>query len=733
MNHYDLTSDEAAVFFEEANELLESLDRDLVGLENSADDEMIHRIFRAIHTLKGAAGSVGHDSMALLAHAAETLLEKVRNHEIGVSTRMANVLFQVVENLRLFLDDVLVDRPGQVDVTGLIEDVNSLMTTTPAVLSVVTADGADVIPGQGLHPMPVMDDASFAVIEDGLNGGLNLLVVYAEADMTGIAPMARLLQMYMHMEQVAQIIVSSPTGEALEEGRGTGTLVVVVMTDLTRTELESDLSNIFEIAVLQVADLSSAPHLLRTQEEQANEVSQPAGKVIAFALPVPQRDEVSAEQSTDRPIEAAAQRGTGTAPAARTVRTSVERLDNLMNLAGELVTDRNRLFQIYEDMSHLLDEDQLTTLNDTITHLSSVTDRIHDEIFKARMQPIEFIFNKFPRFVRQICQELGKDVELIVTGQETEVDRSVIEQIGDPILHLVRNAIDHGIETVADRLAAGKEAQGQISLSAQSEEGNIVVSIADDGHGVDAEKVKRKALSLGLITQEEAAHLSYQEAIELIFAPGLSTATKVSDLSGRGVGMDVVHNNIQRLSGSVVVHSIPGVGTSFELRLPLTLAIIPTLLVEVWDQVFALPLPNVVEIFKLEPESIQYVRGRETAYVRDGILPLVRLANLFERNSALFDDFRDTSEKEKEQGRKTGEYVVLLSYRDTRLGVIVSSLLGKQDVVIKALGYPINKVQGLTGATLLGDGRIGLIVDISALVSMATNAKVIPPHRLVKA
>lgn len=723
MNHYDLTSDEAEVFFEEANELLESLDRDLVGLEKSGDDATLHRIFRAIHTLKGAAGSVGHDSMALLAHAAESLLEKVRNHESSVSTQMANVLFQVVENLRIFLDDVLADRPAQVDVAGLIEDVSALMGGAQNVASDMTSDSP---PDQMLSHLPTVDNSGFVVIEDGLKSGLNLLVVYAEADMTGIAPLARLLQMYMHLEQVAQIIVASPTGEALEQGQGAGNLAAVVMTDLVRSELEAELSNIFEIAALQVADLSSAPQLLRTQEEKSGEVLPVAGETTETLF--------DDEQIADRPLEAAAQRGT--APALRTVRTSVERLDNLMNLAGELVTNRNRLFNIYEDLSHLLDEEQRTSLNDTITHMSSITDQIHDEIFKARMQPIEFIFNKFPRFVRQICQELGKDVALVVTGQETEVDRSVIEQIGDPILHLVRNGIDHGIETVAERLAAGKAAQGQLSLNARSEEGNIVVSIADDGRGIDAEKVKKIAVARGLITQEESMQLSYHEAIDLIFAPGLSTATEISGISGRGVGMDVVRNNVQRLNGSVVVHSVPGVGTSFELRLPLTLAIIPTLLVEVRNQVFALPLPNVTEIFKLDPATIQYVRGRETAYIRGGVLPLVRLAHLFEKDIAALDDFTERSTQGAEKGAGGDEaaaYVVSLSYRDVQMGVIVSRLLGKQDVVIKALGYPINKVQGLTGATLLGDGRIGLIIDISALVSMAAEANAIQPHRLTKA
>ena len=708
MTNYDLTDDEATVFFEEANELLESLDRDLVAMEQKVDDELVHRIFRAIHTLKGAAGSIGHSPMALLAHTAETALDKVRNHEISVTTQMANLLFRVVESLRAFLDDIVEDKPSTADVEGLIQKFNGLLIAEES------------NPKQTLPRLPLMDDNSLAVIEDGLNSGLNLLVVYAEADPTGIAPLARLLQMCMHLEQFAQIVASTPHCAALERGEGTGTLILVALTDLQSAEIESELSSIFEISALSVADISNTPHFLYQQNQSDDTPDPPPPPADGYAdadrvITTPARPEV-----TDRPIETASQRGNF--QSARTVRTSVDRLDSLLNLAGELVTDRNRLFRIYEDLSHLLNDEQLMAMNETVAHLSTITDRIHDEVFKARMQPIEYIFNKFPRFVRQICQELGKEVDLVVTGQDTEVDRSVIEQIGDPILHLVRNAVDHGVETIEERLAAGKEAKGQLELSARSEEGNIVVSVSDDGKGVDVEQVKRKAVALGLITEEESAAMSYPEALDLIFAPGLSTAVKLSDLSGRGVGMDVVRNNIQRMNGSVLVYSTPGQGSTFELRLPLTLAIIPTLLVETDKQVFALPLPNVIEIFKLDPDTIQYVRGRETIDVRGDVLPLVRLTHLF-------DEEHNPIERRAEDSPATTKvhrdlmsgpaYVVSISYRDISLGIIVSNLLGKQDVVIKALGYPIKNVRGLTGATLLGDGRIGLIIDIAALVSMA--------------
>jgi two-component system chemotaxis sensor kinase CheA len=304
-----------------------------------------------------------------------------------------------------------------------------------------------------------------------------------------------------------------------------------------------------------------------------------------------------------------------------------------------------------------------------------------------------------------------------MSGQDTEVDRSVIEQVSDPLLHLVRNAIDHGIEKVEKRIENGKSPVGRLTLSARSEEGSIIITISDDGRGIDGEKVKQKAISMGLITRDQAAGMSYAEAIDMVFLPGLSTAAEVSDLSGRGVGMDVVRSNIQRLNGSVVAYSTPGEGTIFELRLPLTLAIIPTLLVEVRNQVFALPLHNVLEIFKLEADQISTVRRREAVYVRGEILPIFRLASIFGTGKDKLTSANAEVTAAKDQN--IGEFVVSLNHRDSRFGVVVEKLLGKQDVVIKSLGYPINNVRGLSGATLLGDGRIGLIADIAALVGLA--------------
>jgi two-component system chemotaxis sensor kinase CheA len=707
--HYDLTPDEADVFFEEASELLESLDSDLVLLEYSDDDELVNRIFRAVHTLKGGAGSVGHEPMSLVAHAGETVLDKVRKHELNVTTEMVNVLFVMVDSFKAFLEDIVADRPSTVQVNSLVSQINQLL------------DAPVPVPVQDETPMPPLDEQAKMAIDAAVANQQNILVTYVSAQPDGVAPLARLLQAYMQIEQMGgHVIASTPSLPDIEAGQGSSTLVAVVVAEFLHTELEQELlSQVDDLHTVKVADMTNVSFMFTQAEEEAQEEQKALDNWLEDARTdaVSQQAEGGDEEASAALQNKAANRG------GRTVRTSVERLDNLMNLAGELVTDRNRLFKIYEDLSAALSEEHLSVLNDTITHLSTITDQLHDEVVKARMQPIEYVFNKFPRLVRQIAQELGKQVDLVMKGQDTEVDRTVIEQVSDPLLHLVRNAIDHGIETVAEREAMGKPGIGRLELSARSEEGSIIITIADDGQGINGEKVKQKALAMGMITKDQAATMSYAEAIDLVFQPGLSTAHQVSDLSGRGVGMDVVRSNIQRINGSVTAHSVPGQGTTFELRLPLTLAIIPTLLVEVKDQVFALPLTNVLEIFKLDPDSINTVKQREAVYLRGEILPIFRMATIFGQQANLLDPQGQAAPEENK-----GEFVVSLNHRDTRFGVVVSRLLGKQDVVIKSLGYPINNIRGLSGATLLGDGRIGLIADVSALVEMSHARSLVLSH-----
>ena len=721
MQHYDLTPEEAEVFLEETEELLQSLDEDLIQLENSSDPDLINRIFRALHTIKGAAGSINHTAMAHLAHAAENVLDQVRKNELEVHAGLIDVLLEILDALKSYQDDVVADRESTLDSQPLIDRLQEV-ATQPAAAEAVEAS----------VELPDLTEAQHQQLHQAIQANQNILAIYAYADPDGAAPLARLLQLHMAMEEVGTVLVSRPSLTEIEQGEGSTTLVALLITDKERQDIHSKLGNVDELRELQVAEMTGAIDLLVQSDGPKEQSVSPSSSQSDTAdpgrdasakenleetsPPTPNRDSPTGaqEKATKQPTPPEPKKPSGKKnkePAqkkvTKTVRTSVERLDNLVNLAGELVTDRNRLLKVRDDLAELVDEELLGPLTDAIAHLSGITDQLQEEVMRARMQPIENVFNKFPRLVRQISKNLGKQIELVVTGQETELDRTVIEEVSDPLLHLIRNAIDHGIELPAERIANGKPPKGRLELDARSEENSIIITIRDDGKGIDDQKVRAKAVRMGLITQEQADAMSYQEAIDLIFLPGLSTASEVSDLSGRGVGMDVVRNNIERLNGSVRVFSEPGQGTTFEMRLPLTLAIVSALLVDVQDQVFALPLSSVVETIKLQPEQIQTIDRREVMRLREEVIPLLKLSRLFN----IEDGIADSAE--------SYPYVVSLRQSDTQLGLVVDRLLGKQDVVIKSLGDPLNNVRGLSGGTILGDGRIGLIVDIPALVHLA--------------
>ncbi len=720
MQHYDLTPEEAEVFLEETEELLQSLDEDLIQLENSSDPELINRIFRALHTIKGAAGSINHTAMAHLAHAAENVLDQVRKSELEVHAGLIDVLLEILDALKNYQDDVVADRESTLDSQPLIDRLQEA-AAQPATSEAVETP----------VELPELTKEQHQQLQKAVQDNRNILAIYAYADPDGAAPLARLLQLHMLMEEIGTVLVSRPSLTEIEQGEGSTTLVALLITEKERQEIHDKLSDVDELRELQVAEMTGAIDLLVRSDDHAEQrpVSAPQTDLTDAPSDASKVENIQDATSTSsnpasqdngkaQPTKQPASAGSRKAPAKRnkeagqkkvtkTVRTSVERLDNLVNLAGELVTDRNRLLKVRDDLAEVIDEELLGPLTDAIAHLSGITDQLQEEVMRARMQPIENVFNKFPRLVRQISKNLGKQIELVVTGQETELDRTVIEEVSDPLLHLIRNAIDHGIELPAERIANGKPPRGRLELDARSEENSIIITIRDDGKGINDQKVRAKAVRMGLITQEQADSMSYQEAIDLIFLPGLSTASQVSDLSGRGVGMDVVRNNIERLNGSVRVFSEPGKGTTFEMRLPLTLAIVSALLVDVQDQVFALPLSSVVETIKLQPEQIQTIDRREVMRLREEVIPLLKLSRLFNIDNQVIDS------------PESYPYVVSLRQSDTQLGLVVDRLLGKQDVVIKSLGEPLNNVRGLSGGTILGDGRIGLIVDIPALVHLA--------------
>ncbi|MCB9134668.1 MAG: chemotaxis protein CheA [Anaerolineales bacterium] len=392
----------------------------------------------------------------------------------------------------------------------------------------------------------------------------------------------------------------------------------------------------------------------------------------------------------------------------KTIRASVERLDNLLNLVGELITDRNRLIQLYSHLDTRTHADKaFLPFNETIVHLDGIVNQLQEEVLGLRMLPIATVFNKFPRLIRDLARRANKSIELVMDGADTELDRSVLEQISDPLIHLLRNAVDHGIEPPDDRLAAGKPEHGTIHLAARHENGQIKITLKDDGQGIPLQKVKNRAIQQGLLTEKEAAVLTNNEAIELIFHPGLSTAPTINEISGRGVGMDIVRTNIETLNGTILTDTWPGEGTQFELLLPLTLAIIPTLLVRAGPDCFAIPLLTVAEAFRLHPETVQSIQGKPTLLFRGNLLPLV---NLHEILGSQPD--HDTPPL----ATLPQQYIVSVRTGKTQFGLVVDALIGEEEVMVKSLGRLAGRVPGVAGAAILGDGSVVLILDIPSLI-----------------
>jgi len=388
------------------------------------------------------------------------------------------------------------------------------------------------------------------------------------------------------------------------------------------------------------------------------------------------------------------------------VRTSVERLDTLMNLVGELITDRNHLFQVRNKLdTGLHGNEYINQLSETVGHIGRITDQLQEEVMRIRMLPIGNVFAKFPRVVRDLSQSLGKQVELIIEGEDTELDRSVIDEINDPLIHLVRNALDHGLEPPEERTAAGKPIKGTLRLTARHEQGRIIITIEDDGRGINVQKIRESAVAKGLISETEAANLSDKKAIDMIFLSGLSTSKKATDISGRGVGMDIVRSNIQRINGTILVETKPGQGTQFQVVLPLTLAIVPTLLVRVDETPFAIPLVMVAETLRLEMKDIQSIRGHPVTRLRDQVLPLLYVKDIFKT--------KKTKEKDAYY------YVVVVHSGKSRVGLVVDTLLGEEEVVVKSFGSLIGDVPGISSAAILGDGHVALIVDVIGLYKLS--------------
>jgi two-component system chemotaxis sensor kinase CheA len=614
-------------FLTESEEMLQSVERDLLGLEDSGDPEILNRIFRAMHTIKGTSSFLGFDQLVELTHHGEDLLNMMRRGEIAVSRKIIDTLLSVQDQLKLMLEDVRAHRSEVYDLTPWLEQIADCRGGAPA------PKPATVLSGNtpAAEPAPAAPEAaaetpSAPAIEPPLDA-------IAVADPTEIA-------------------APEPPAAAAE----------------TATE-----STASPEAVEASAEAPQTP-------ETAPAKAKPA-------------EQVERRRATDDEV------------AGSTMRVNVRKLDYLINLVGELVLERNRLVQISRDLTagRLTTEDASSVLNQSTARLSFVTEELQNASLNTRMVPIDAVFRKVPRLVRDLSSTLNKKVDLVIDGKETEIDKTMIEFINDPMVHIIRNCMDHGIEHPADRVAAGKNETGTIHISASQEGDQIIVTIADDGGGIDPEKIRRKAVQRGLVSAEVAKSLSRRDTLDMIFQPGFSTVDVATNVSGRGVGMDVVRTNLKKLNGSVEVDSQTGKGTTVVLRVPLTMAILPVLLARVADEVYGIPLRTVVEILRIQPSDIHTVEGREVLSLHNRTLPLLRLANILQVPG------------ETAQGELLR--VVILATGELRFALLVDSLLGQESTVIKPMESLLRDCNSIAGATISGDGRVRLVLDPAGLVS----------------
>jgi two-component system, chemotaxis family, sensor kinase CheA len=719
---FDLTSDDQALFLAEVDELLQRVEESLVDLERAPDDQaLLNEIFRAAHTIKGSSATIGHTRMAALTHAMETRLDDVRKGTASVTPELIEALLKALDVLKVLRDEVETRVAADVDVQSAAAAVERR-----AALREPAVRKAKASRKRAARAKAQADDATH-----------RFEIVLEQGPWVAV----RALQVLLALGEHGRIVSSEPSQAEIEKEDATigDRMVVLVHSDRTEAELLNALNAVPELGSIRSEML--APQVAVDEDAAAEEDT-----AVAEA---PELAPQAPKASSATVAATAAPRASST-----TIRIDVARLDALLNLVGELVIDRTRLFQLGSSLVDQFGDDRiLGDLQQTALHIGRITDELQEQVMKSRMLPIESVFNRLPRVVRDVASKQGKQIDFIVEGKDTELDRSVIEEIGDPLLHLIRNGVDHGIETPDERLAAGKPAIGRLKLSAQHADSFIVIRLEDDGKGVNVEAVKRKAVERGVVTQEQADRMSEKEAVDLIFAPGLSTAEKLSDVSGRGVGMDVVRANVEKINGTVEVETRKGQGTTFTIRLPLTLAIVQALLVRVAGGIYALPIHSVTETLRIEPNQIHQVNHREAIVLREQVLPLVNLRHVFgletvscpradrKRGGVALDlsgenylpPLPETGRGPR--GGSTSKLVVAVHTANRQVGLIVDGLVGEQEIVIKPLGQLVGDVAGVSGAAILGDGSVALIVDVAALIAKAIkdNTTVMPPAALAAA
>ena len=699
------------IFLDETNEHLQNLNKQILNLEqNPEDSDTINEIFRAAHSLKGMAGTMGYKRMQNLTHDMENVFSEVRSGNIKVGPEMIDTLFQCLDALQEYTDNIKNSSDeGTNDNEPLIKLLNEYLegkssgeapSAAPAASESTASPASDPKAsdaGNEKWNQIKFDDSQVKVLGEALKAGMKVYGINVTVKESCILKAARAFLVLKAIEEKGgEIVVSNPSSQDIEDEKFDFDFTLIVIAECSIDELIKAAADVSEIDKVVGAPIDVDKIHLEDEEPA------PAAAPQTSAPAAPQTSAPAVSQAAAPADTAAGAAGKPTAAKPgkpvvnRTIRVDIEKLDSLMNLVSELIIAKNSLVSASSGNAENND------FNEKIEYLESVTTNLHESVMKVRMVPIENTVQKFPRMIRDLNKKLGKKMELYMTGEETELDRTVVDEIGDPLMHLLRNSADHGIESAEIRAQRGKPETGSIFLDAYQEGNNVIIEVRDDGNGIDVEAVKNKAVEKGVVTPEQAAAMADKDAINLLFHPGFSTAKEITDVSGRGVGLDVVKSKIEALSGEVSVKSVLGEGSTWTIRLPLTLAIIQTLMVVVGGEKYAISLGSIETIETISEKDIKFVENREVINLRGQVLPLIRINELIEVEA-----------KPPVDGMLT---VVIVKKGDKMAGIVVDELRGQQEIVIKSLGKYIKQVKFISGATILGDGEVALILDTNALL-----------------
>ena len=691
------------IFIDESEEHLQTLSDCIMVLEKEPDNkDTINEVFRAAHSLKGMAGTMGFKRMQHLTHDMENVFQEVRSDHIKVTSGMIDLLFKCLDALEGYVDNIKsTSDEGTEDNEVIIKELNDFIAKTEGAEetgNTETSEAKEAAPEStqeekaGQEKIELTNDEKKAIREAESNGQhIYVMTVHIQKDC--LLKAARAFLVFKAVEDFGQILVYRPSSQDIEDEKFEFEFSFFLASEESEDKIVAAAKAVSEIEKVDAEEI----HLDEYVKEAEAQEEQQAKEATAEQKEAPAEAPKAAEKKAPA---ANAKKQTNAKPVTgRTVRVDIEKLDSLMNQVSELIIAKNSLVSISSNESG---EYQNQSFHEQIEYLERITTNLHESVMKVRMVPIESVVNKFPRMIRDLSRKLGKKMELYMTGEDTELDRTVVDQIGDPLQHLLRNSADHGLEDNATRVERGKPEVGSIFLKAFQEGNNVIIEVGDDGNGIDVAAVRDKAVERGVITAEQAENMSQKEIINILFLPSFSMAKKITDISGRGVGLDVVKSNIEALGGDVEVRTQLGEGTTFIVRLPLTLAIIQALMVEIRDEKYAIALGSISNIESIPVNEIKYVQAQEVIHLRGAVIPLIRL-----------DQVLDMEEKQEEPENLT---VVIVKKGDSLAGLVVDNLIGQQEIVIKSLGKYINNNKIISGATILGDGEVALILDVNTLM-----------------